>query len=371
MNCVVFFIIIKQRYLLSFYSVEFNMQIAVTFPDLELPIISFTVDVNSLVSDVLNAAADEWNIDPCEIDLSFDGRLLISSTKVSSLAIVAGDELVAFKKQFRLFGKKWFTDDTMTDAMLHRYRNNQDEFLYLDAETFSEDGFLSISHELFEGIDAAISFKNCDMITSLDKNFLMNSSIAAIDLSDFNNVATCGVSFLSRCVLVPSLDLSFLNSLVSIGDFFLSKCFSLASLNLSGLSSVTSIGDSFLFQCHSLVLLDLSGLRNLTSVGDNFMCRCSSVVTIDFTGLHNLTMIGSYFLYHCTSIVTLNLTGLCGLKVVGDHFLSRCSSITTLDFSDLISLTSIEGKVLYRCNSVPTITLPETNISILEDKFQR
>ena len=186
------------------------MQVFVTCPDLGFPAVSVTAGVDSLVSEVVTAAAGEWDVDPEEVELSFAGDTLCQSERLADRGVGGDSELEMWKKRFRIFSKCWFVDDSKRKKLLSWLREHNEEYLYLDTTTFTEDGCLSIEGDLLPSDAERISFSNS------------NSDISAI-----SQVAT-------------------------IGDKFLFSCSQITSLDFSGLSSVTTIGDSFLFNCSQI-----------------------------------------------------------------------------------------------------------------------
>ena len=261
------------------------MQISVTCPDLGLPAVSVTASVDSIVSDVLTAAAEEWDIDLEEVELSFAGDILCETERLADHGVDTNSELEMWKKRFRLFGKCWFVDDSMRERLLRWLRSNSGK-LYLDTPTFSEDGCLTFTDLL--PLDAKllqISFRNS------------NSDITVISQG-----------FLRKCSQITALDLSELSSVTTIGGNFLSSS-SITSLNLSGLKSVTTVEDFFLSSCTRITTLDLSGLSSVTTIGFYFLTSCSQIITIDLSCLHNVVAIKDYFLYECSRITWVTKLG--------------------------------------------------------------
>ena len=186
------------------------MQVFVTCPDWGLPAVTVTAGADSVVNDVLTAAAEEWDVDPEEVELSFAGDTLCETDRLADHGVVADSELEMWKKQFRIFGKCWFVDDAKREKLLLWMRDHITEYLYLDTATFTEDGCLTVDEGLLPSDAKRISFRylNC------------NSTV--------------------------------ISQVTAIGDNFLCNCSEITSLDLSGLSSVTSIGDDFLFNCSQI-----------------------------------------------------------------------------------------------------------------------
>ena len=339
----------------DFGSILNEMQVSVTFPDSGLPTVSFTAGADSLVSDVLTAAAGEWDIDPEDVELTFAGDLLCETSGLLAVHGVGPNaELEVQKKRFRVFGKRWLIDKTMREKLLLRLEGSN--YLHLDTPTFSKDGSLSFDGDLLPPMVKSIWFRNSNSeINIVTKKFLSNSSITDLNLSGLNAVTTIGDNFLSRCSSITALDLSGLNAVTAIGCEFLSDCSSITALSFSGLNTVTTIGVNFLSRCSSITALDLSGLNSVTTIGNYFLSRCSSITTLDLSGLNAVTTIGNYFLSRCSSITALDLSGLNSVTTIGNYFLSRCSSITTLDLPNTV--TAIGNYFLSNCSSITTLDL--------------
>ena len=74
------------------------MQVFVTYPNLELPVVSFTASAKSLVSDVLEEAAAEWDVDPEGVELSFAGDILCESERLTDHGVIADSEMEMWKR---------------------------------------------------------------------------------------------------------------------------------------------------------------------------------------------------------------------------------------------------------------------------------
>ena len=183
------------------------MQVFVTCPDLGFPAVSVTTGVDSLVSEVLTAAAGEWDVDPEEVELSFAGDTLCESERLADRGVVGESELEMWKKRFRIFSKCWFVDDSKREKLLRWLREHNEEYLCLDTTTFTEDGCLSIKGDLLPSDAERISFRNSNP-----------------DISAISQIVTIGNCFLYLCSQITSLDLSGLSSVTTIGDYFLSIC---------------------------------------------------------------------------------------------------------------------------------------------------
>ena len=69
-----------------------------TFPDLGFPAVSLTAGPDSLVSDVLNAAAEEWDVDAEQVELSLAGKFLCETERLLLLGVGPTTELEMWKK---------------------------------------------------------------------------------------------------------------------------------------------------------------------------------------------------------------------------------------------------------------------------------
>ena len=214
------------------------MQVFVTCPDWGLPAVTVTAAADSVVNDVLTAAAGEWDVDPDEVELSFAGDTLCETDRLADHGVVADSELEMWKKQFRIFGKSWFVDDAKREKLLLWMRDHIAEYLCLDTATFTEDGCLTVDGDLLPSDAEQVAFRNS------------NSNSTAM-----SSVNTIGDGFLSSCSQITSLDLSCLCSVTTIGHRFLYFCSEITSVNLSGLSSVTTIGDKFLYYCSRIEVI--------------------------------------------------------------------------------------------------------------------
>ena len=211
------------------------MQVFVTCPDLGFPAVSVTVGADSVVSDVLTAAAGEWDVDLEEVELSLAGDALCDSDRLADHGVGANSELEIWEKLVRIFGKCWFVDDRKREKLLLWIRDHVTEYLCLDTPTFSVNGCLTIDEELLPSDAKRISFRHS------------NCKSAVI-----SRVTAIGDDFLYNCSKITSLDLSCLSSVTSIGNNFLGNCSKITSVDLSGLSSVTSIGYDFLSECSEI-----------------------------------------------------------------------------------------------------------------------
>ena len=318
------------------------MLVFVTYPNLELPAVSFTAGGESLVCEVLRAAAEEWDIDAEEVELTFAGDVLCETERLADHGVIADSEMEMWEKQFRVFGKSWFVDDSKREKLLRWLGIHNEEYLYLDTPTFSEDGCLTVKSDLLPSEAERISFRNSNSdITVISQGFLSCSSITALDLSGLSSVTTIGHNFLHYCSGITSLD-------------------------LSGFSSVTTIADDFLYYCPRITYIDFSCLSSVITIGNNFLYRSTRITSLDLSGLRSVTTIGYNFLSYCSQITSLDLSGLSSVTTIGNYFLTHCSQITSLDLSGLSSVTELGNFFLYKCDALESVELPEKNRALFE-----
>ena len=264
------------------------MQVFVTCPDWGLPAVTVTAGADSVVSDVLTAAAGEWDVDPEEVELSLAGDTLCETDRLADHGVVANSEFEMWTKQFRIFGKSWFVDDAKREKLLLWMRDHITEYLCLDTPTFTEDGCLTVERKLLPSDAKQVAFRNS------------NSNSTAM-----SSVTTIGDKFLF-CSQITSVDLSGFSSVTVVGDTFL-FCSGITSLDLSGLSSVTTIGYNFMFSCSLLTSLDVSGLGRVATIGNNFLSCCSKITSLDLSSLSSVTRIGLNFLSECKALESVQL----------------------------------------------------------------
>ena len=158
------------------------MQVSVTCPDLGFAAVSVTVSVDSLVSEVLTSAAGEWDVDTEEVELSFAGDTLCEGERLADRGVGGDSELEMWKKRFRIFSKCWFVNDSKREKLLRWIREHNEEYLYLDTTTFTEDGCLDIEDDLLPSDAERVSFRNSNSVASA-----------------ISQVVTIGEYFLSSC----------------------------------------------------------------------------------------------------------------------------------------------------------------------------
>eukprot|EP01060_Flectonema_neradi_P003219 TRINITY_DN12065_c0_g1_i1.p1 TRINITY_DN12065_c0_g1~~TRINITY_DN12065_c0_g1_i1.p1 ORF type:complete len:346 (+),score=43.32 TRINITY_DN12065_c0_g1_i1:41-1078(+) len=285
---------------------KLTMQLTLTFPDADFPDVVFEATVESLVKDVVQAAADEWGIDAKFLEISFAGSAIPLDSRLMSHEVEAGSELTV--SMVPVYGLDWFTDSNKREKLMQRLSNIGEQELSLDAPTFTKDGCFQFTMAWIQ-TRLSISFVNVHpSITSVEFSmpgfFENNFPVTKVDLSGFSNITLIGNNFLSRCSVISVLDVSCLSNVTSIGNHFLSGCSSLSSLDLTAFINVTSIGNSFLSGCSSLSSLDLKSFGNLTSIGKGFLFGCSGLSTLNLECLSRVTLIGRGigFIKGCSSL---------------------------------------------------------------------
>eukprot|EP01060_Flectonema_neradi_P021987 TRINITY_DN3012_c0_g1_i2.p1 TRINITY_DN3012_c0_g1~~TRINITY_DN3012_c0_g1_i2.p1 ORF type:complete len:397 (+),score=39.11 TRINITY_DN3012_c0_g1_i2:47-1192(+) len=333
------------------------MQIFVSFPDAGYPDIVFEVTAKSLVADAAQAAADEWDVDVDFLEISFDGSLIPLNSQLMSHGVEGGSQLTA--SLLRVFGNKWFIDDTKRELLMRHLSRIDEQHLSLDTPTFATDGCFQFDMAWIPN-EIEVSFVNPHpSVTSAEfrkADFWAREAfpVLKIDLLGLRNITSLSNYFLSRCTSLTTLDVSCLTNLTSIDNWILFECSALSTFELGNLNNLTMIGDGFLARCLSLSALDLD-LENLTSVGKSFLHRCTSLSRLDVSCLGNLTSIGKDFLRECSSIRSLNLASLTNLTSVGSGFLMRCSSLSSLDLGGLIKLTTVGDSFIRECRSLSSL----------------
>ena len=228
-------------------------------------------------------------------------------------------------------------------------------------------GETDITAESLESVqdpEVACLLLQAEVATVIPDGFLMDASLASLDLSAESVVTRIEGSFLGDCTSLTSINLSGLIHVTHIGECFLTGCESLCTLDLTPLRSVTHIEECFLEGCRSLRTLALPPLSSVTQINARFLWGCWSLCSVDLTPLSSVTKVLSCFLWECRSLRTLNLTPLSRVTHIEDGFLEGCSSLSTLDLSPLSHVTHIENQLfmesehfLSGCTSLESIYL--------------
>jgi len=203
----------------------------------------------------------------------------------------------------------------------------------------------------------SITLSNLPELKTIGDNFLQHSAIRKITLSNLPELETIGDNFLYRCEEINEINTLDLPGLKTIGNNFMSNCDKISTLDLTPLISLKVIGNNFLDSCIKIEIIDLSKSNLLISIGNNFLANCSKVNNLNLKSLIALETIGSSFIYNCKNITELDLTPLVSLRVIKHSFLSYCGKITTIDLSHSINLQHIKGNFLYKCINLKTINL--------------
>ena len=296
-----------------------------SFPDLgELPDVWFTAEKDSCVSDVLRVAADEWGLEIEDLELSYAGNVLSETLLLAAHGVECNAELFVSRKQFRTFGKTWFTNKAMKKRMLKWHIDNKHEHLYLETPEFIENNSLVFLGDLLPTEVKSISFQSTNVLIS--------------SLAD---------GFLSYSRSLTGLDLSSLDGVTEIGSHFLCNS-PIAAVNLSCLCDTSVIGSNF-FHSSSITELDLSTFKNVTTFGSYFLCSCVFITKLDLPVACDVTGIEDGFLSMCTSLKSINLSGLFKVCTIGDYFLSGCSSLEPPDLSMFTNVTAVGSDFLSNC----------------------
>eukprot|EP01060_Flectonema_neradi_P016448 TRINITY_DN23040_c0_g1_i1.p1 TRINITY_DN23040_c0_g1~~TRINITY_DN23040_c0_g1_i1.p1 ORF type:complete len:419 (+),score=63.16 TRINITY_DN23040_c0_g1_i1:63-1319(+) len=75
------------------------MQLSVSFPDSGFPDFPFITTVDTVVSDVLQAAIEEWELSDTLLEISYSGRLLPPMSKLLTFGVVADSQLIVTARQ--------------------------------------------------------------------------------------------------------------------------------------------------------------------------------------------------------------------------------------------------------------------------------
>eukprot|EP01060_Flectonema_neradi_P034728 TRINITY_DN6199_c0_g1_i3.p1 TRINITY_DN6199_c0_g1~~TRINITY_DN6199_c0_g1_i3.p1 ORF type:complete len:357 (+),score=87.13 TRINITY_DN6199_c0_g1_i3:511-1581(+) len=127
------------------------MQITVSFPDAGFPDFSFPATVNSVVEEVIEAAAKEWDVEPTSFELSFAGEVLSPTSTLASHGLEAGSQLTASKAHE---GYCYVISTTRDDGHHKDYYNNlslEEARQYaVHLKVFVEEADGDVDDELFE-----------------------------------------------------------------------------------------------------------------------------------------------------------------------------------------------------------------------------
>ena len=395
------------------------MQVSISCRDGDFPAVPFVVTEDTLVSDAIEAASDEWGAGFQNCKLCCEGKVLPMSSKLVSHGIEGGAQLEVLKE---LLG--WSIED------MNAFEGTIEELL----QFCDDEGFLPVNTQLFVSQElelrnptiTSLSFVNGHAIIDFNSRAVRNMkkvkrvkfpglynvrtigdnfisgfpSLTDINLSGLCNVEVIGERFLYGAAL-RAIDLSPLVNLQHLGDNALNDCHRLSSINFSlpRLKSIPYQFFSFSGNCHypesELDRIDLSCLRSVTHIGKDFLSKhnalqevefgtamgnvshvdeCflsrAAVEALDFSSFTSLTDISRNFLWYCKSLKSVDLSGLQSLRTIGRNFLVGCSNITELDLSMLVNTISIGDDFLSACSSLKCIDLSGlVNIVSLGNRF--
>ena len=255
-----------------------SIPILVSFPDLCLPNIDIDVTANTTGGEVIEVAANEWNVDPTSFNITTGGGTICSKvTAVVQYMLEPGAELIAIRKESITLQD--LTDIDYNNKIDKRFEANPQAICILDASTM---------------LDETGCFQTMEAM-----RLLIPTSVRRIAFTNCKGITEIGDSFLADCSCVTHIDLSAFTEITSVGRSFLKYCESLREIDLSPLCNVTEISDCFLFGCGMLTELNLSPLSKVETVESSFLRECSNIEFLDLSPLSNVTKIGGYFLYSC------------------------------------------------------------------------
>ena len=300
-----------------------SIEVNVVFPDTAFQNLITDVNTNTLVDDLIQTSANEWNVDVGKIDLSYEGNILPLGSRVSSHGVKCNDELIAVAKDKIVFSKN---DLEREHSMLWTFFHTHPErYCHLDSTTFTRLSSLEVDSTSLPTTVACVAFVYGDKVEEISSEVLLMCKLEMVTFSGFNNVKRIGNGF---CIYSNYL----------------------THVNLSAFTNVEKIGNSFLASCRCLNALDFSGLGKLESIGCDFLSGCTGLKEIDLSPLVSLKSIADGFLFDCTSLTRLPNLYLPKLTTIGDSFLGVCEQLTTIDLNGLPSVTSVGKYLFYKGN---------------------
>eukprot|EP01060_Flectonema_neradi_P007259 TRINITY_DN15036_c0_g1_i1.p1 TRINITY_DN15036_c0_g1~~TRINITY_DN15036_c0_g1_i1.p1 ORF type:complete len:381 (+),score=41.92 TRINITY_DN15036_c0_g1_i1:43-1185(+) len=346
-----------------------SIEVVVTYPDTFKPVVA-EVDTTTTASDLIIAAAAEWEVDDQLLDLQLESESLVRSSRVLLYGIAAGAEFTVVERSiFSVADLRSAALTNKVDVTLSKlFQNCPNRLLKIDAAL--SDDVLNLNG-IPEDIKN-ISFINASHITSIGEKFLTSvfgrhSQVTAVDLSALSNITEIGMYFFSQSQ-VASIDLSQFTKVTDIGDGFLYSCCNLDSLDLSSLGNVTTVDKYFLSKCDGLETVDFSPLSitvlkneflgscdslksivpctGITSIQDNVFSRSQSLKSIEMSPLASVTEIGYNFCYYNTSLVSVDLSPLVNVTSIGNGFFYLCKGLTVHGISELVNVTSVGRQFL-------------------------
>eukprot|EP01060_Flectonema_neradi_P014806 TRINITY_DN2145_c5_g1_i1.p1 TRINITY_DN2145_c5_g1~~TRINITY_DN2145_c5_g1_i1.p1 ORF type:complete len:335 (+),score=55.11 TRINITY_DN2145_c5_g1_i1:98-1102(+) len=305
------------------------MDLIVKYPDLNLSDVLITVDTEMTVGELAQQAVEEWNLNGCYFDLTFEGNVMKDNSTIVSYGCSSGDELIAAQRHGiltcrleQLMNSDWVRslETPINDVTLH-----------IDC---SQNGtFLSSDMHLPSFPLSSVVFRNARGITSIDSFTLSKISVDFVDGSDFTSVTELGGYFLHETAV--------------------------RSVNLSGLVNVNTVGKRFMSECENLTTLDLSWMINVVSIEEYFLHRCTALVTLSVPA-SKLSIIGSDFLSSCTSLAHLDMASCKSVSQIGKYFCYLCP-LKSLDFTS--------PQAIWKCEPDDNVTkVMKTRLNLREEE---
>ncbi|MCF0227884.1 MAG: leucine-rich repeat protein, partial [Malacoplasma sp.] len=149
-----------------------------------------------------------------------------------------------------------------------------------------ESGDVTITdHQLLK--ELCFVNNNC---TEIGDNFLYQSGVETLDISNISNLKTVGHYFLYNCSYLMNLKLP-KDTIESIGNYFLYNCHNLrGSIDLTSYKE-TSIPNNFMVNCFNLDSVNLSGLSQVTYIDHGFLTGFLGSLDIsDWTSMKDVTL---------------------------------------------------------------------------------
>ena len=176
-----------------------------------------------------------------------------------------------------------------------------------------------------------------------------------------NNCTEIGDNFLYQSG-VETLDISNISNLKTVGHYFLYNCSYLMNLKLPK-DTIESIGNYFLYNCHNLRgSIDLTSYKE-TSIPNNFMVNCFNLDSVNLSGLSQVTYIDHGFL--TGFLGSLDISDWTSMKDVTLGFLP--ATLSSLKMDNWTQITKISANFFPNEMSLKTISLDGcTNVKTIE-----
>lgn len=228
------------------------------------------------------------------------------------------------------------------------------------------------------GTSAADMFENCASLLNID----FGNSFSTYRVTNMNEM------FMS-CINLTTLDLSkaaMFSTLqvTNMVDMFRS-CTRLTSINFGQFFStfnVTMTSDMF-YDCQSLTSLDLSGWSSLYSLhyAEYMFANCISLESINLGTISIFSTISGYYgmsgmFKNCRSLTSLDVSGFKVQYVTSAReAFANCSSLTSLDFSNWRPTQAYLGNegLIDGCTALETLTVfaPRQDITLPKKMYDR